>query len=483
MLTESAKEWLKSRSISEEVAQRCGLASEPRGTGEWVVFPVISDGQRVNAKYRRIDQKAFQQDKGGQKRVWNGDAITEPEYSGPVIITEGEMDALAAIEAGFERAVSVPDGAPAEEVGDRDSAKYSYVSHLLDLLRGVDHVIIAADGDGPGRNLLADLAPRLGKARCKYLVYPKGCKDLNDALMKYGVQGVQKTIERARFVKVSGLCKLEDLPPPRDLTIWRAGLTDKFDEHVAICPQHFSVWTGIPGHGKSALLKAVCVELAQKYGLHINVASFEDDIAGDYRRDIARYLHGIHSSHLSAVQWRIADEFLNAFFTFINPDWDEAPTVDWLLERMEAAVIRHGAKVFVIDPWTELEHVFHDMNETQYTSSAIAAFRRFARRFDVHVAMVAHPTKLAPNKDGSLPIPNGYSVAGSAHWANKPELGVTVHRSSDDEGHEYTLARVWKSKRQDIMGPTGDTKMKFDPDTGRYAPFVDWADIKNSRAA
>jgi TATA-box binding protein (TBP) (component of TFIID and TFIIIB) len=41
----------------------------------------------------------------------------------------------------------------------------------------------------------------------------------------------------------------------------------------------------------------------------------------------------------------------------------------------------------------------------------------------------------------------------SAHWANKADLGVTVHRSTDDFGRSYSLVRVWKSKRHDIMGP------------------------------
>jgi len=40
----------------------------------------------------------------------------------------------------------------------------------------------AVDGDPPGAALLADLALRLGKSRCRWLRYPAGCKDLNDVL-------------------------------------------------------------------------------------------------------------------------------------------------------------------------------------------------------------------------------------------------------------------------------------------------------------
>ena len=42
---------------------------------------------------------------------------------GSVAITEGEIDAITAIECGFPLSVSVPDGAPAENAKDYGSKK------------------------------------------------------------------------------------------------------------------------------------------------------------------------------------------------------------------------------------------------------------------------------------------------------------------------------------------------------------------------
>jgi twinkle protein len=54
------------------------------------------------------------------------------------------------------------------------------------MMQDVREIILAADGDGPGVNLMNDLAIRLGKARCKFVRYPKETKDFNEAFLKYG---------------------------------------------------------------------------------------------------------------------------------------------------------------------------------------------------------------------------------------------------------------------------------------------------------
>lgn len=467
MISQTAKQWLAARGLSVEIAKNYGLESVFRGTGEWLAIPYVREGKAVNTKYRRLDEKAHAQDQGGEKLAWNEDALREPEFTGPVIITEGEFDALAALQAGFERVISVPDGAPAQALGDRETRKYAYLPALLDLLRDTEEIILATDGDQAGANLQADLAARLGKARCKYLTYPEGCKDLNDLLLRAGETGVRAVLEQAQYIAVDGLVRLRDLPPPREEKVYRVGLSPDFEKRVGICRGHFSVWTGVPNHGKSALLKAVACELALRENFMVAVACFEDDPQLDYRRDIAKYLSGKPFTDLNRSDWAHADAFIDRHFRFISPAFTDDVSLDWMLERMETAVRREGADLIIIDPWTELDHEFGGLSETQYTAICIKQMRRFARRFDVHVAMVAHPAKIAPNGDGSFRVPTGYDISGSAHWSNKPELGVTVHRDVDD-GDSVTLVRVWKSKRHDVMGKTGDIRLNFDPQTGRY---------------
>ena len=61
------------------------------------------------------------------------------------------------------------------------------------------------------------------------------------------------------------------------------------------------------------------------------------------------------------------------------------------------------------------------MSETEYISQSLTTIRKFARRYDVHVWVVAHPTKMQKDNDGNYPIPTAYDAAGSTHWRNKAD--------------------------------------------------------------
>src|SRR6185503_14623692 len=96
----------------------------------------------------------FRQDPGSPRALWNEDCLRDVTLaSEPLIVTEGELDALAAIQAGFPRAVSVPDGA---------GSNLDFLGELWPLLKDSSHVILAGDGDEPGQKLDAELARRFG---------------------------------------------------------------------------------------------------------------------------------------------------------------------------------------------------------------------------------------------------------------------------------------------------------------------------------
>lgn len=479
MLSASALKWLESRGLDAELASKLGLETVSRGAGEWIALPYVREGKIVNRKYRRIDEKAHSQDPNSVKCVWNEDVLRDKTLTGPVLITEGEWDAMAAIQCGFLKTVSVPDGAPQTAIGDDDSAKYSYLPDLIELLKDETEIIIAADGDPQGANLLSDLSVRLGKARCKFLKYPKECKDLGDALRTYGEKGVLKTLERAEFIEISGVFKLSELPPEPQMVVYRVPLSPEFEKHVGIVKGHFSVWTGVPNHGKSALVNAVAIEMALNHGWTIAMSIHEGSPRGSFQRDVTRYLAGRAWNDLEPQHHRNAEEFIEKHFVFIVPKMTDELTLDWLLEKSEAAIVRNGANMVVLDPWNQLDHEFGPDSETIYTSRCIKILQRMSRRYNVHTAIIAHPKKIEWGTSGPR-VPMGYDIAGSANWFNHPELGVTVHRADKEKGPNCTLVRVWKSKRHDEMGPCGDVHLRFSTASGRYEQ---WFDPYNEAAA
>lgn len=446
---------LENRGLDTELLVRLGWKSiSNQGAGDWIEIPYFLNGQKVNAKYRTISgEKKFRQIEGGKKCFYNADVIQDLGNK-PLVITEGEMDCIIALQCGF-MAVSVPDGAPKEAIGDRDTVKYDYLEAFPPKIP----VILATDGDGPGASLLHDLSMRIGKHRSKWVKYPKGCKDLNDVYIQHGPQKVIEIIEGADYVKVGGLYRMDELPPlPQHpaLDIRIEGMSD----HLKIRRGDLSVCTGIPSHGKSTFVNNLAFNMAKHHSWNICFASFEQPPQTEHRKNL-QTLFLQRPAHLANREERNnADIFIQKHFSFIVPDDEshEECGLAWLLERAAAAVMRYGADMLVVDPWNEMDHMFDQraMSITQYVGFAIKELKRFARRYQVHVMVVAHPAKMRKDKDGDYPIPTPYDISDSAHWYNKPEQAFVVHRVDD-----VTRIRVSKSRYHSILGKPGDVDLKF----------------------
>jgi twinkle protein len=465
-LSERHLKLIENRGLDAEIVSRHGVETcEDRP--DLIRIPYLVGADVVNNKYRTLDgEKRFHQDKDGRKCFYNFNVITDASLAGePLITVEGEPDVWAAEQAGFTRVVSVPDGAPAEALGDDDSgAKYSYVRDAEPAMRDIKEIILCTDGDPPGINLMNDLAIRFGRARCKWVTYPKGCKDLGDTLRRYGVRGVQETVRRARWVRVDGIYRMSELPPLSNAVAHDSGMPE-LGRHYRLRLGDFCVVTGVPSHGKTTWVTDLCCRMVQAHGWDVAFASFETQPQIDHRRMLSTWYHRKHPTWHSQEERAEAAAWIDQHFSFICPSDDDDATLPWLLEKAAASVIRHGVRIVVVDPWNEMDHVRPDgISLTEYTGIAIKEFRRFAKKYQVHMIVVAHPTKLAKEKDGTVPMPSMYDISDSAHWANKADVGVIVHRKNDIK----TVIRVAKSRYHEEIGIPGQFEAEFSRDQGRY---------------
>ncbi|WP_191058755.1 bifunctional DNA primase/helicase [Geminicoccus harenae] len=381
-----------------------------------------------------------------------------------MIITEGELDAIAAMQAGFRRVVSVPGGAPSKEVASDTSGKYAFVADTLKLFEGVRDIVIASDGDEPGVALLNDLSLRLGKGRCRYVQYRHGTKDLNDLLLGYGQAAVIEAINGAPHVHVAGLFRMSDYAPIPMPTAMACGF-DFLVDNYRVRLGDFVVATGVPGMGKTTFVNDLVVRMAENYGLSTCFASFEQHPLIDHRRSLRRLYARCPESRMRPEEIADADRWIDGMFSFVTPDEDEDATLEWVLDKLAASVVRYGTQICVIDPWNELDHVRpKDMSLTEYVGWAIRQLRKFARKWQVHLIVVAHPAKMMRDRDGKVGIPSLYDISDSAHWFNKPDVGIVVHRDADGD-----VIRIAKSRYHDIIGKPTTVKVHFDAYTGRYS--------------
>lgn len=473
VLSASATAYLESRGIGLETALRHGIYSDRHPEiGSSIVFPFIDGGQEVNAKWRNRD-KDMRQKPGAPKTFYNADAIDLAAQEGKfLLITEGEIDCLSAIEAGYPWTVSVPDGAPNARhdgpVDVEDDRKFQFVWNNWDRLSKVRRIILAGDGDTNGGNLNHELQRRLGPERCLVVSYPEGCKDLNDVLMKHGREGVLSCITDAKPYPIKGLYQLNDFKGPEKPETFSIGMGREMDINLRVSLGQLMVVTGVPTHGKSQFVDTMLYGLARDHGWKACVGTFEAPPIPYWRDAMRQRVIGKSVEYMSLDEKRRADQWLQDHFCFIGQnttdDEDLDLTVEEIIDLARIAVIRHGVKVLCLDPWNEIEHRRRrDESITDYTGRALRQFKRFARLYNVLVVIVAHPRK--PNNSNFTEPPSLYDIEGSSHWRNKPEIGVCLWRP-DTRRNECEL-HVQKIKFR-ANGAHGVVRMTGDPVTGTY---------------
>lgn len=459
-------EFANARKLKVEVLHELGLAEYEREGQKWVEIPYKKNGVKVNAKHRCLDEKKFYQDKDGEKIFYNFDCLyNENLKADPLYITEGELDAITLIQEGYLKTVSVPEGAPNEEMGGVGK-KYAYLDDIVDVLRRQPEVILVVDADTNGTNLLNDLAKRIGKGKCKWVKYPKGCKDINETFMQYGLKGVQKSLETARFLDEDGVFSLYNLPPTKKLTIYETG--HAVSNYFKFREGDFSVCTGIPSMGKTTLVNdLICSTLVHNPSLKVCFASFEQNPLEDHVPSLIKWFAGKGLGGASqAMSW------IDKRFCFVTPSekqmLEDEFSLTWFLEKARYAVDRMGCNIIVLDPWNELEHI-PAANETmtEYVGWAIRTMKKFARSMAVHLMVIAHPTKQQKDTSGNFKIPTLYDISDSAHWFNKADLGIIVHR--DENG--TTVFKTAKSRYHDKIGRVGEIKLNFNNQT---MSFSEW---------
>lgn len=478
------------RSISPETAARYAIYTAsrmadgqvlPDSNGNIVVFPFLEHGAAVNEKYRAPGKKFWQRG-GGRRTFWNADALDDPSLENgqnPLVITEGEIDALSAIECGFPLAVSVPDGAPAVAVGEdpaslqpldetgENGGKFEFLWNNRDRLKRVKRFILAVDNDAPGQRLAAELVRRLSASRCFFVEYPIGCKDLNDVLMQRGPDAVAAVLNAARPYPVRGLYRLSDYPSAQELSVFSTGWWT-MDMHLRVFPGEFMVVTGIPSHGKSTWTLNLLTNLAARHGWRSAVFSPEMPTVPHLRDKLRRIKGGDQIA---------SDSFIDEYFRFIDADPtgrdDTDFDLDWIIDKATDAVLRDGIRVLLIDPWNEVEHArAGGESMTDYIGRSIRALKRFARLYEVAVIVIAHPTKEV-GRDGKARPPTLYDIEGSAHWFNKCDHGIVIDRPSALTNE--AVVRVAKVRFEET-GEKGEVRMTYDRVSCRFSPLLEAAE-------
>ena len=482
------------RGLTQETVDRSGVQAEwthcpQKGHNALAVaFPYYENGNLVNIKYRLPDEKVFWQVKGAKKVLFGLDDIANEST---IIIVEGECDKLALQQAGYTNCVSVPDGAPSKvsENGVPESAeedkKFSYIWNCRAQLDHASRILIGTDADDPGQALGEELARRLGKERCWSIKWPEGCKDANDTLQKHGMAAMRQAVEAPEAFPIRGLFEFKNF---QDDILNYYGLKDaderrgvstgwkNVDQHYRVVPGELTIVTGVPNSGKSEWIDALLYNISANAGWCFALCSMEKKVREHGRQLLekhvgkpffdAPYARGEKRMSQEEVEGGLA--WLSERFFLIRHEDEMLPNIDWILDIGRAAVMRYGIRGLVIDPYNELDHQRPDSrSETEYVSQMLTKIKRFAQHYDCHVWFVAHPKQLQ-NWRGEAP--DLYDISGSAHFINKADNGLVIHRSRDTSSpQQMRAAQIYVRKvRNKAAGSIGDCVLYYDRRSGRY---------------
>ena len=468
-----AVEWFKSRGISQRTLDDLKVGQGPEWmpqtgkTENTIQFNYIMGDQLINIKYRD-GRKNFKLYKGAEKVFYNINSIVGYDTC---IITEGEMDVLALHEAGIKNAISVPNGATL------NTNNLDYLDNCIDYFEDKEKIILAVDSDDAGQALQQELVRRLGAEVC-YLADFEECKDANEYLIKYGKEKLAERITRARPVPLENVTTFRDIESEvTDFVTngfkpgYQVGLPN-FDEIFSTYTGQFITVTGIPSSGKSDFVDQMVVGYNANYGWKTAFASPENAPTYLHAHKLMRKTWGDMPtrSDIGTDKWKQVAEHVNDNYFFIDM---ERYTLESVLRKGAELVKRKGIKCLVIDPFNKVRDVdckTEDVN--RYTMEYLTKIEMFAKKYDVLVFIVAHPTKMYKDKDGKIEEPTMYNIKGGGEWYDASYHGILVHRNYEEK---TVKAKILKVKFQNLGENGAEAHFKWQPKSGSFVPHVQHA--------
>jgi len=417
--------------------------------------------QLINIKYRD-GRKNFKLYKGAEKVFYNINSIIGYEYC---VIVEGEMDVLALHEAGITNAISVPNGATL------NSNNLDYLDACIDYFEDKDKIILACDSDDAGLALQAELVRRLGSEVC-FLASFEDCKDANEYLQKYGKEKLSERISGARPVPLENVTTFRDIEDEVTDFVrngfkpgFQIGLQN-FDDIFSTYTGQFITVTGIPSSGKSDFVDQMVVGYNNNYGWKTAFASPENQPTYLHAHKLMRkHWQGMPTAvDIDTDRWNEVADHCNSNYYHIDM---ERYTLDSVLRKGAELVKRKGIKCLVIDPFNKVRDVGGSDDVNRYTMEYLAKIEIFAKKYDVLVFIVAHPTKMYKTQDGKIEEPNMYNIKGGGEWYDASYHGILVHR---DYEQKTVKAKVLKVKFQNLGENGAEAHFKWEPKSGCFIP-------------
>ena len=468
-LSDNAIKWFEGRGISQKTLTDLKVSEGPEwmpqtsGNVNTIQFNYFINDQLINTKFRD-GRKNFKLVKGAEKVFYNLNNIVGHDWC---VIVEGEMDALSLYDVGIQNVVSVPNGATLNRLN------LDYLDNCIEYFEDKQKIILATDSDEAGENLKQELIRRFGAEVCWMADFGIH-KDANDLLIADGRNALINAIHNASAVPLENVVTVKDINDELEEFIhegfkpgYQVGL-DNFDSIFSTYTGQFITVTGVPSSGKSDFVDRMAVGYNLKYGWKTAFASPENKPTFLHAHKLIRKVGGWmpKESDLGGDKWNKCFEIVNDNFYFIE---SERYDLDSVLKKGAELVKRKGIKCLVIDPFNKVKMKgAADMSITDATMEYLARIETFAKKYDVLVIIVAHPTKMYKKDDGTIDEPTMYNIKGGGEWYDASYHGLLIHRNYQNN---TVKAKVLKVKFQNLGENQAEAHFRWNHASGDYIPI------------
>ena len=344
-LSDNIVKWFKDkRKISQQTLIECKVTEEriyfPQKKKELnaIAFNYFDGDILVTSKYRSGD-KDFMQTKNTRKIFYG---VNDIKDSDEVVCVEGEIDKLAFWEAGIKNVISVPNGA----------------SDISLFVEGIElfedkKIVLAVDNDKAGKILESAIIEIIGKDNCSKIIFPKGCKDANDVLIKENKFKLLSAYENRKSyneIEVENLIYTSEEINDTLLDFLEGriemGMTtgvSALDNHFSYKKNEFYLLTGNKGSGKTSINQAI--QLMGSLANDIKwVVAFQENSAWSMKLNFMNYILGKWAKDVlkdNPNKYYAVQEWVDEHFIFLKVN-----TINDLIKATKVLIEDKGIDVF-----------------------------------------------------------------------------------------------------------------------------------------
>lgn len=468
------------RGITLEVAEKYGVkaeANESTGLPSKYFFPYYKDGHIVGYKVRDVNEKKF----------YSVGSISGAELFGSqvigengqlVIITEGEMDTLAAYQMLKEngknyKVVSLPNGANIKALRDN-----------LEFLEGFKTVMLNFDGDAVGKDCTEKALELFSPGKVKVMTLPT--KDANDLLLS-DHRSIEyfRAVQQAQTYRPDGIIQLSDTwdlmfatDSQESIEYPWAGLNSKL---YGLRKREIVTLTSGSGMGKSAVTRELTHHLLRNTEDNIGVLALEESVQ--------RTAWGIVSVEanlpLSIREERLGvpeEDIRRAFDATIGTgriftlDHFGSTSENTLLSRVRYMIKSLECRWIILDHLSIVVSAMEDGGDERKTiDSIMTRLRQLVEETNAGLILVSHLRRVTGDKGHE----QGHEVSlahlrGSQSIAQLSDAVVALERdqqADDEKLANLTRVRVLKNRYAGITGLA--TSLFYNRKTGRLEEIDD----------